>query len=134
MVKSYYLPTFTSAQIRDMLADEIYVGTDWGGKVSYGKYCRYHKGQYAPPKETKGKVQRGEANPREDWIKQDYPIEPIFDLNPPGAAGEDVKRTLDGVPLSLRFFADRQKIERTARRGLHGAGTVRVFQACLRYR
>jgi hypothetical protein len=34
----------------------------------------------------------------------------------------------------LRFFADRQKIERTARRGLHGAGTVRVFQACLRYR
>ena len=33
-------------------------------------------------------------------------LEPIFDLNPPGAAGEDVKRILDGVPLSLRFFAD----------------------------
>ena len=27
-------------------------------------------------------------------------------MNPPGAAGDDVKRPLDGVPLSLRFFAD----------------------------
>ena len=33
-------------------------------------------------------------------------LEPIFDLNPSEAAGEDVKRPLDGVPLSLRFFAD----------------------------
>ena len=33
-------------------------------------------------------------------------LEPIFDLNPPEAAGEDVKRPLDGVPSSLRFFAD----------------------------
>jgi hypothetical protein len=33
-------------------------------------------------------------------------LEPIFDLKPPGLAGEEVNWPLDRLPLSFRFFAD----------------------------
>jgi hypothetical protein len=83
MAPSYYLPAFTPSTVRNILEDDIYIGVDYSGKKSFGKYARYNNGQIAPPPEVRGKVVRGVKNPREDWIAQEYEITPIFDMNDP---------------------------------------------------